>query len=82
MFGRDDQEPAFSGYHVGHLEETVAKALDTVPASEGLASPRGWKGEQTAGTQSSVSALRKLQHARVNTIWGRDREMTLRGGDF
>ena len=64
-------------YHVGHLEETMAKALDTVPASEGLASPRGWKGEQTAGRRSSMSTLRKLQHARVKTIWGGDREMTL-----
>ena len=47
-------------YGLVHLEETMAKALDTVPASEALASPRGLKGEQTAGTQSSMSALRKL----------------------
>ena len=47
-------------YGTVRLEETMAKALDTVPASEGLASPRGLKGEQTAGTQSSMPALRKL----------------------
>ena len=46
MFGREDQEPAFSTwYGVARLEETMAEALDTVPASEGLASPRGLKGE-------------------------------------